>query len=128
MAQFGSALACSRLSVVILLGVLGNAPPAAAAIDMSGKYEAIEFPCHYTFVQTGTALGLSGTCGPQSQPMSGTGTIDSSTGAFTLSGNLTGVCNTLVITGTADGEMFTATDDLRREYGPCHRERNASTG
>jgi cysteine-rich repeat protein len=93
--------------------------PASATIDMSGRYEAIQFPCHYTFVQTGAALGLSGTCGPQSQPMSGTGTIDSSTGAFTVSGGvITGLCNTFVITGTADGEIFNATYVCDSGSGP----------
>src|SRR5207245_1247460 len=67
---------------------------------------------------TGTALELSGTCGPQSQPMSGTGTIDPNTGAFTVSGDITGLCNTLVITGTADGEMFTATYICDSGSGP----------
>ena len=59
--------------------------PARAAIDMSGVYVAVESPCRYTFVHTGTSLTVSG-CGAQNVPLNLTGTIDSDTGVFTVTG------------------------------------------
>src|SRR5439155_19793904 len=80
---------------------------ATATIDMSGDYEAIQFPCHYTFVQTGTDLQLTGFCSPRKNRSSAIGTIDPATGAFTVTGEVTGLCTDFVLSGTADGEMFT---------------------
>ena len=105
--QFRSAVAFARLIVVILLVALGNTAPSAAAIDMSGHYVAVEFPCQWTFVQTGTDLQATGSC--PGGPVSLAGTVDPVTGVFTVTGEVTGACTNLVISGTADGEMFTGT-------------------
>lgn len=95
------------LFATLVLAVM--ATPATATIDMSGVYEAIEFPCRYTFVQTGTDLQVTGPCSSSSKPLSATGTVDPVTGAFTVTGEVTDVCTHLTLTGTADGEMFTGT-------------------
>ena len=78
MAQFRSAFALAGL-VGVLLGAFGKPASAVAAIDMSGVYVAVEFPCRYTFVQTDTSLTVSGPCGPQNAPLNLTGTIDPGT-------------------------------------------------
>ena len=90
----------------LLVAIAGT--PAGAAIDMTGNYEAVEFPCHWHFVQTDTTLQVTGTCTQASAPLSLSGTVDPDTGAFTVTGEVVGECATTTITGTADGEMFTA--------------------
>src|SRR5262245_27532748 len=107
MAQFRSAFALAAL-VGAMLGAFGKPAPAVAAIEMNGVYVAVEFPCRYTFVQTGTSLEVSGPCSTQTSPLNLTGTIDPDTGAFTVSGTAIPRCNQLSLSGTADGEMFTA--------------------
>jgi cysteine-rich repeat protein len=113
-----TAFTSARLVVLILLVALGNPAPAAAAIDMSGVYEAIEFPCRYTFVQTGNDLQVTGPCSFANKPLSATGTIDPETGQFTVTGEVTGRCAYLSLTGTADGEMFTGTYICDTDSGP----------
>jgi cysteine-rich repeat protein len=83
----------------------------AAAIDLSGDYVVdTPVPCRFTFAQTGTTLQLSGSCAlAGTTPVSASGTVDPVTGAFSVSGELTGACSGLVISGTGDGEVFTAT-------------------
>jgi cysteine-rich repeat protein len=107
MTQFRSAFALAKHLVVILFVALGHTAPAAAAIDMSGNYVGVGIPCQWTFVQTGTALSATGSCADG--PFSLSGTIDPITGAFTVTGEVTGACTNIVITATADGEMFTGT-------------------
>ena len=107
MTQSRSAFVCAGLILVILLVAFGHTAPAAAAIDMSGNYVAVEFPCQWTFVQTGTDLQATGSCSVG--PVSLSGTIDPTTGVFIVTGEVTGACTNIVISGTADGEMFTGT-------------------
>jgi cysteine-rich repeat protein len=99
--------ALGRLLFATLL-LLGTKSPAAA-IDMSGEY-VVDVPCSFVFAQTGTTLQLSGSCSISgTNPLSASGTVDPVTGAFSVTGELTGVCSGLVISGTGDGEVFTAT-------------------
>src|SRR5262249_54116979 len=107
MTQLRSVFALAGL-IGAMLGAFGKPAPAVAAIDMSGVYVAVEFPCRYTFVQTGTSLEVSGPCTTQTSPLNLTGTIDPDTGAFTVSGTAIPRCNQLYLSGTADGEMIIA--------------------
>src|SRR5262249_55849364 len=108
MTQLRSAFALAGL-VGAMLGAFGKPAPAVATIDMNGVYVAVEFPCRYTFVQTGTSLTVSGPCSTQNAALNLTGTIDPDTGAFTVNGDAIPRCNQLSLSGTTDGEMFTAT-------------------
>jgi cysteine-rich repeat protein len=77
---------------------------------MSGLY-VVDVPCTFSFVQTGTTLALSGSCSLFSgtpNPLSASGTVDPVTGAFSVTGEVTGACDGVVITGTGDGEVFSA--------------------
>src|SRR5262245_51438653 len=95
-----------RFVVATVLVVLGT-PSPAAAVDLSGDYVvSTPVPCRFTEVQTGTALRVTGSCsvGSTSYPLSLTGTVDPDTGAFSISGELRGLCADLVCSGTGDGE------------------------
>jgi hypothetical protein len=81
--RFRIVAASGWLSVLAVLAAFVT--PAGAVIDMSGVYVAVDFPCRYTFVQTGTSLAVSGPCSTQNAPLNLTGTIDTDTGAFTVS-------------------------------------------
>ena len=107
MRQLRTIFAVAGFVVVLLLVALGHPAPAAGAIDMSGVYEAIQFPRRYTFVQTDTDLQVSGPYTFANKPLSATGTIDPDTGQSALTGEVTGRCTSFALTGTGDGEMFT---------------------
>src|SRR5262249_20235942 len=92
MTQLRSVFALAGL-VGAMLGTFGKPAPAVAAIEMNGVYVAVEFPCRYTFVQTGTSLEVSGPCSTLNAALNLTGTIDSATGAFTVSGTAIPRCN-----------------------------------
>lgn len=102
------------------LGLLGlvDAMPVAA-LDVSGVYVSqvtfvLPAPCTLTFTQTGTALTITGPC-----DFVGTiytfdlaGTVDTATGALSLSGRLLGLCEDpgeFTMTGSGDGEVFSGT-------------------
>lgn len=91
--------------------------PAAAAVDMNGPWlvqlqlgGSDFFQCPLDFVQTGGALSFTGSCFVLS---SGSGTIDSASGAFVLTVTDTTFCPGAVITGAAapDGRTFAADVD-----------------
>src|SRR5215469_4636434 len=105
------ALATAPLVFATLLSALGMAPPAAA-VDLSGDYVmSTPIPCRSTVAQIGTAVRLSGSCsvGPTTYPLSLAGTVDPATGAFFISGEITGLCADFVFSGTGDGEELTGT-------------------
>lgn len=99
---------------VVLLCCGGLAPSAGAAIDLSGLYvsrvEVLGAPCQLTFAQVGTAITITGPCtfgGVYTFDLAGT--VDPTTGAFSATGRLMGLCETpgsVVMTGTGDGEVF----------------------
>lgn len=101
------------LGVVALLAALHGG--ACAAVDMNGPWlTGIElagvgfFTCPMTFTQAGTSLSFQGPCFPFD---AGGGTIDPSTGAFTLVlSDSTFLCPGAVVTGSAalDGRTFDA--------------------
>src|SRR5262249_2927852 len=99
-----------RFVFATLLVALGM-PPPAAAIDGSGDYVSSVPPCRFTVVQTGTALRVSGSCSANSTtyPLSLVGTVDPATGAFSLTGEISGLCADLVCNGTGDGEETQST-------------------
>ena len=100
------------------LALIGVAQPAGATIDLTGNFRAeVSIPllfqsiaCSVDFVQSGTVLSATGTCdivGTVSLP---TGTIDGTTGVFSLSGGAGTICPTLALNGTAsDSANFTGT-------------------
>jgi cysteine-rich repeat protein len=95
----------------ILLVTLATAAPAAA-IDLGGDYVGFALvPFTVNFVQTGTALQMSGhiVSASTEYPLSAIGTVDPATGAFSVSGEITGVCPDFVYSGTGDGEELTGT-------------------
>ncbi len=93
------------------LAVAGTGP-AGAAIDLSGTYTShldILFgaDCRLTFVQGGTALHITGSCTMASLrlPVDMTGTIETTTGAFTVYGS--GICpQGFAFAGFGDGESY----------------------
>ena len=108
---------CAHLRAWGLFTLLAAAP--APALDLSGVYVSeVTFlgpvPCTLTFEQTGTTLTVTGPC-----DFVGTiytfdlaGTVDTTTGAFTLSGQLFGLCEgpgAVTMTGSGDGEVFIGT-------------------
>ena len=100
-----------RFVLATLLVVLGTSLPAAA-IDLSGDYVGFALvPFTVTFVQTGTALQMSGHVVFQSAtyPLSATGTVDPATGTFSVTGEITPICPDFVYSGTGDGEEIPGT-------------------
>jgi cysteine-rich repeat protein len=94
-----------------------GAPAAVASIDASGSWAATitttppigPLSCTLFMTQSGSALSASANC-PFISSLQLTGTIDSSTGAFTLSGFEGSFCdNTVTFSGTVapDGRTFT---------------------
>jgi cysteine-rich repeat protein len=101
----------------LLLGAL--APAALAGVDASGPWGAtittspppISFSCTFLMAQAGAALSASVSCPTIAISLRLTGTIDSTTGAFTLSGFEPTFCdNTVTFSGTVaqDARTFTA--------------------
>ena len=83
------------------LVVAGLASPVAAQVDMSGPWSArvfivfgSSFDCTLTFVQSGTALAITGSC-PGFPAVNASGTIDPVTGAYSASGPGGGGCGTI---------------------------------
>lgn len=101
--------------LVLVVGLLAARP--AAAIDLSGTYvsevEGLAAPCTLTFTQSGTAIAITGPCTfGNTYTFDLAGTVDPLTGAFSASGTLSNFCETpgsVTMTGTGDGETFTAT-------------------
>src|SRR5262249_56652810 len=97
--------AMGRFIFAPLLVTLGT-PAPATAIDLSGDYLGFA-PGSITFtvVQTGTALQVRGhfVFGTD-YPISATGTVDPTTGEFSVTGEITGLCPDFVYSGTGDGE------------------------
>jgi cysteine-rich repeat protein len=103
--------ATARLVFATLLVTLGVTSPAAA-VDLSGDYVGFALvPFTVTFVQTGTALQMIGHVGVNSitYPLSAAGTVDPATGAFSVAGEITGLCADFVYSGTGDGEETSGT-------------------
>jgi hypothetical protein len=78
----------------------------AAAVDLSGVYvSSTPYACRFTDVQTGTTLRVSGSCSVNSVAfqLSLAGTVDPATGAFSVTGEVPGLCN-VTCSGTGDGE------------------------
>jgi cysteine-rich repeat protein len=101
----------SRFVFATLLVAVGM-PPPATAVDLSGDYLGFAtVPFTVTDVQTGTALQMIGhvVVGSTTFPLSATGTVDPATGAFSVSGEITGLCPEFVYSGTGDGEELTGT-------------------
>jgi hypothetical protein len=105
------------IAAPLLLGVF--APAALAAIDASGPWVAtittsqppLSFSCTLVMTQAGSALSATSSCLDIPLSLQLTGTIDSTTGAFTLSGPEPTFCgNTTTLSGTVamDGRTFTA--------------------
>ena len=97
--------------------LVAGAPAAVASIDASGSWVATitttppigPLSCTLFLTQAGSALSASANC-PIISSLQLTGTIDSSTGAFTLSGFEGSFCNnTVTFSGTVapDGRTFT---------------------
>src|SRR5262245_23829364 len=97
--------------------------PAAAAVDLNGQWhvEAVTagdpFPSFaitcdpLAVVQSGTTLSITGNCIIVGA-IALSGTIDSGTGAFTLSQAPAGLCGSLSITGTASADSYTFSGSL----------------
>lgn len=101
----------SRFVFATLLLALGT-PPPATAVDLSGDYVGFAVvPFTVTEVQTGTGLQMIGhvVYNSATYPLSATGTVDPTTGAFSVSGEITGLCPDFVYSGTGDGEELTGT-------------------
>jgi cysteine-rich repeat protein len=103
------------IAAPLLLGAF--APAALAGIDASGPWATtvttspptMSLSCTLFVAQAGSALSASGSCLGVS--LQSTGTIDSTTGAFTLSGFEPFFCgNTVTLSGTVarDARTFTA--------------------
>jgi len=103
---------------VVLAALLGAR--TAAALDLSGVYISQVvvfepgFPCTLTFAQSGSALTVGGPCdfGSAIYTFDLSGSVDPDTGAFSLSGELLGLCEDpgeVTMTGSGDGEVFSAT-------------------
>ncbi len=109
---------CAFVHALSLLGLVGATP--AAAIDLSGVYVSqvivLSVPCTLTFAQSGTALTVTGPCNffGTTYTFDLAGTVDPMTGAFSANGPLIGLCeapNSVTMTGTGDGEVFSANAD-----------------
>jgi hypothetical protein len=105
---------------VVLGSVLLSGRPARADFDLNGNWVAgavvLGFPaaCNIDITQVMTNLSVTGMCDFVGA-LSLTGTIDTMTGAFTLSGSAGAICTmagSLMITGQAsDNSNFTGTLD-----------------
>jgi len=105
------------ITAPLLLGTL--APAALAGIDASGPWAVTlttsppigPISCSLFIAQAGSALSASTSCPGIGLSLQTTGTIDSTTGAFTLSGLESSFCgNTIAVSGTVapDARTFTA--------------------
>src|SRR5262245_47523871 len=102
--------------------------PAAAAVDLNGQWhvEAVTagdpFPSFdvtcdpLAVVQSGTTLTVTGNCIIVGA-IALSGTIDSVTGAFTLSQAPAGICGSLSIAGTASADSYTLSGTLTCRFG-----------
>ena len=92
----------AHVCCLIVLAFLASAA-RAAAVDLSGEY-VVAYPltCRFIFTQSGNALEVGGSCGPNALNL--TGTANPTTGGFMVSGNLGAYCSTLAITGSGDGD------------------------
>src|SRR5262245_11383558 len=95
-----------RFVFATLLVAFGTTPPAAAVDSSSDSVSFAPVPCKFHSELTGTTLEVTGVCssGSTSYPVSLHGMADLDTGAFSLTGEITGLCADLVISGTDDGE------------------------
>jgi len=117
----------SRIGAAALWMLLAIVSPAAATIDLTGNFRvdvtAIFLPpggftCSIDVLQAGTLLSATGSCpltGAVSLP---TGTIDTTSGAFSLSGSSETFCPALSITGTAAADGLTFSGTLSCTGGP----------
>ncbi len=116
----------STIGAVTLWALLAAVSPAAATIDLNGNFRVdVTAPllpsgltCSLDFVQVGTALSATGSCplaGAVSLP---TGTIDTTTGVFSLSGSSVMLCPTLSIAGTAAADSQTFGGTMSCTGGP----------
>jgi hypothetical protein len=106
--------------VLLAIGTVTLLAGRALAVDVSGVYftdiknNVLSPPdifCTLTFAQSGMALSVTGTCDIIGA-MSASGTVDSGTGAFTISGNAAVLCTaagSLTASGTGDGSTITGT-------------------
>ena len=104
--------------MVLGLAALSLPAPSRADFDLNGNWIVgtvvlgFQILCHLDIVQTGTDLGVTGTC-DFAGPLSLTGTIDVMSGAFNLGGNAGAICTmagSLTLMGTAtDNSNFTGT-------------------
>ena len=110
------------------------AAPARAAIDINGPWNvAISLgigpplaTCIVDVVQTGSALTISAPSGCYVVPaFSLTGTIDTGTGAFTVSGTGAPVCATLSVDGTANSTSTGFSGNFACTGGVLKRDRYA---
>src|SRR4029450_1398450 len=100
-----------RFVFITLLLALGTTAPAGA-IDLSGDYVGfVPLPITVTELQTGTALQMIGhvVFNSTTYPLSATGSGDPATGAFSVSGEITGLCPDFAYSGTGDGEELDGT-------------------
>ena len=110
-----------RFVFTTLLVTFGVTSPAAA-VDLSGVYvSSVPYACRFTDVQTGTAFRVSGSCTVNSVAfqLSLAGTADPATGAFSVTGEVPGLCD-LACSGTGDGEEShsTCTSSISACAGP----------
>ena len=106
-----------RVRALGLFALLAASP--ATAIDVSGVYVSevtflMAVPCTLTFAQSGTTLTVTGPCDfvGTIYTFDVTGSVDSTTGAFSLSGRLLGLCESpgaFTMAGSGDGEVFSGT-------------------
>ena len=99
------------LAFAALLVALGTAP-AAASIDLSGNYvgfTGVRFTV--SVMQAVTVLQMSGHVVFNLAPyrFSASGTVDPSTGTFSVTGAIETLCADFAFTGTGDGEELTGT-------------------
>ena len=69
-------------------------------------------PFTVTVVQTGTALQMIGHVvvnDTTAYPLAAAGTVDPATGAFSVAGEITGLCADFAYSGTGDGEEIPGT-------------------
>src|SRR5262249_38133251 len=98
--------AAAPLVFVTLLSAFGMAQPAAA-VDVSGDYVGFNLvPFTVRVTQEGTALEMSGHVVYQGMPyaFSARGTVDPSTGAVSVTGEIETICTDIAFTGTGDSE------------------------
>ena len=99
-----------RLLFATLLLLLGTKSPAAA-IDLSGDYVGLNVVPADSSSRRRARPSSSPAPAPFGGPIpiSASGTVNPVTGAFSVTGELTGHCTGLVISGTGDGEAFSGT-------------------